>query len=95
MPSLPRPEGNTSMLSRKVPPIDTTVGIQRRLNQTGFNAGPEDNIYGPKTTAAVKRFQRFCKENADGDNPRIIDSGPIDGIAGPLTKKALLHFYGS
>jgi N-acetylmuramoyl-L-alanine amidase len=81
-------------LSRKLPPIETVVGLQRRLNQTGFDAGKEDGIYGPKTTEAVRRFQRFCKENA-GTDPRIIDSGPIDGVAGPLTRRALLTFYGS
>jgi peptidoglycan hydrolase-like protein with peptidoglycan-binding domain len=91
----PRPEGNLVNLSRRLPPIDTTMGIQRRLNQTGFNAGPEDDIYGPKTTAAVMRFQQYCKFNAGGDNPRIIDAGPVDGIAGPLTQAALLQFYGS
>jgi len=90
-----RPEGNTLQLSRRLSPIETTVGVQRRLNQLGFNAGLEDNIYGPKTTAAVKRFQAFCKERAGGDDPRIIDSGPIDGIVGPLTRRALLRFYGS
>ena len=89
------PEGNIANLSRRLPPIDSTVGVQRRLNQTGFNAGSEDDIYGPKTTAAVKRFQEFCKRNAGGIDPRIIDSGPVDGIAGPITKAALLSFYGS
>ena len=90
-----RPEGNMIQLSRRLPPIDTTLGIQRRLNQTGFNAGPEDGIYGPKTTAAVLRFQQFCADNVGKGNPRIIDSGPVDGIAGATTQAALLHFYGS
>ena len=90
-----RAEGNTFNLSRRLQPIDTTEGIQRRLNQTGFDAGPEDGIYGPRTTAAVRRFQQFCQDNANGGNPRIIDSGPVDGIAGPITKAALLFFYGS
>jgi peptidoglycan hydrolase-like protein with peptidoglycan-binding domain len=90
-----RPEGNMIMLSRRLPPLDSTLGLQRRLNQAGFKAGPEDDIYGPKTQAAVRRFQAFCAANAGGDNPRIIDAGPLDGIAGRLTKAALLHFYGS
>ena len=95
MASTPIPEGNTFNLSRRLPPIDTTLGIQRRLNQADFDAGPEDDIYGPKTTAAVKRFQQFANDNAGGSDPRIIESGPVDGIAGPLTKQALLSFYGS
>ncbi len=90
-----RAEGNTFNLSRRLPSIDTTIGIQRRLNQAGFNSGPEDDVYGPKTTAAVTRFQQFCRDNAGGEDPRIIDSGPIDGIAGRITKAALLSFYGS
>ena len=94
MASIPRPPGNMIMLSRKVASIDTTIGVQRRLNQMGFDAGTEDNIYGPKTTAAVKRFQQFCKDHA-GEHFRIMDSGPVDGIVGPITTAALLRFYGS
>lgn len=90
-----RAAGNTVNLSRRLMPIDTTEGIQRRLNQAGFDAGKEDGIYGPRTTAAVRRFQHFAKDNANGSDPRLIDSGPIDGIAGPITKRALLSFYGS
>jgi peptidoglycan hydrolase-like protein with peptidoglycan-binding domain len=90
-----RPEGNVFDLSRRLPPIDTTLGIQRRLNQTGFKSGKEDDIYGPITTGAVKRFQQFCKNNVGGADPRLIDSGPVDGVAGPITKAALLSFYGS
>jgi len=95
MASFPPPEGNTVMLTRRLSPIDTTIGIQERLNQTGFDSGPEDGIYGPQTKAAVRRFQQFCKSRAGGEDPRIIDSGPVDGIVGPLTKNALLTFYGS
>jgi peptidoglycan hydrolase-like protein with peptidoglycan-binding domain len=90
-----RPEGNTANLSRKLAPIDTTIGIQRRLNQAGFKSGKEDGVYGPITTGAVRRFQAFCKANAGGPDPRIIDAGPVDGIAGPLTRAALESFYGS
>jgi peptidoglycan hydrolase-like protein with peptidoglycan-binding domain len=90
-----RSQGNTFNLSRRLPSIETTLGVQRRLNQTGFDAGPEDGIYGPKTTAAVRRFQQFARDNAGGGDPRIIDSGTVDGIAGPITQRALLSFYGS
>jgi mannosyl-glycoprotein endo-beta-N-acetylglucosaminidase len=90
-----RPEGNTVNLSRRLMPVDTVIGLQRRLNQSGFDSGKEDGIYGPKTTAAVRRFQIFSRDNAGGADPRIIDPGPIDGIAGPRTQAALLSFYGS
>lgn len=48
------------------------INIQKRLNNWGYNAGAVDGIYGAKTEAAVKRFQRN-----NGLTP--------DGIAGPGT----------
>jgi hypothetical protein len=75
--------------------IDTPMGAQRRLDETGFDAGVEDGIDGPKTRAAVRRFQQFCHNNVGGTDPRVIDAGPIDGIFGPITREALLRFYGS
>lgn len=46
--------------------------IQTRLKNWGYMDGPVDGIYGPKTEAAVKKFQR-----KHGLTP--------DGIAGPAT----------
>ena len=46
--------------------------IQSRLSKWGYNPGAVDGIYGAKTEAAVKRFQRN-----NGLTP--------DGIAGPAT----------
>ena len=51
----------------KVDRIDRTIGVQQRLNAAGFESGPEDNIYGPKTKAGVKKFQQFCKNNHHGE----------------------------
>ena len=31
--------------------------VQRRLNRLGFNAGPEDGVYGRQTRAAMADFQ--------------------------------------
>lgn len=50
----------------------TTLWLQKDLNFLGYNAGPEDNDYGPKTREAVKRFQ---------EDFRLA----VDGIAGPDT----------
>jgi hypothetical protein len=58
MASIPGPTGNAVTLRRKLAPIETTIGTQRRLNHTGFGA--------------VRA---------------------IDGIVGPITRAALLHFY--
>lgn len=40
--------------------------IQRRLDQLGFEAGPVDGIPGPKTVAAIRRFQREVGLEATG-----------------------------
>jgi len=50
--------------------------LQRRLAVAGFPPGPADGLYGPRTAAAVFRFQAA--------------SGLVtDGIAGPRTEAAL------
>ncbi len=50
--------------------------LQRRLNELGYNPGPVDGIFGPRTEAAVRAFQR--------------DAGLVpDGIVGPRTRAAL------
>lgn len=37
---------------------DHVAILQGRLHEMGFDAGPIDGIFGPKTTAAVQNFQR-------------------------------------
>lgn len=55
---------------------DDVRELQHRLNQLGFNAGPEDGIFGPLGHAALEEFQR---------NVGL----PTDGVAGPRTVAAL------
>ena len=38
-------------------PLDSVEGQQARLNQLGFEAGPVDGKYGPKTTSAMRAYQ--------------------------------------
>src|SRR3984957_353761 len=40
--------------------------LQRRLTTLGFAPGPVDGRYGPRTTAAVERFQSAYGLNTDG-----------------------------
>lgn len=54
--------------------------VQSQLSSVGFNPGPLDGRYGPKTAAAVLAFQRT-------DPDRV--GGKIDAIAGPYTQAAL------
>ncbi|HLL55984.1 MAG TPA: peptidoglycan-binding protein [Myxococcaceae bacterium] len=50
--------------------------VQRQLRAAGFSPGPIDNKFGPRTEAAVRRFQE-----AHGLK--------VDGIVGPRTRAAL------
>lgn len=55
---------------------DDVRELQHRLNQLGFNAGPEDGIFGPLAHGAVAEFQR---------NVGLA----VDGVAGSRTIAAL------
>jgi peptidoglycan hydrolase-like protein with peptidoglycan-binding domain/DNA invertase Pin-like site-specific DNA recombinase len=50
--------------------------VQRTLRRLGWQPGPVDGLYGPRTEAAVTRFQSAAKVAADG-------------IVGPHTRHAL------
>jgi peptidoglycan hydrolase-like protein with peptidoglycan-binding domain/tetratricopeptide (TPR) repeat protein len=50
--------------------------LQRRLDGQGYSPGPVDGRYGPRTEIAVERFQTARDLR-------------VDGIAGPLTLRAL------
>ena len=56
-----------------VPPVRV---VQRSLRKLGFEPGPLDGLYGPRTEAAVIRFQSAATVAADG-------------IVGPQTRHAL------
>jgi peptidoglycan hydrolase-like protein with peptidoglycan-binding domain len=50
--------------------------LQRVLRLFGYSSSPIDGVYGPATTASVKRFQQASHLDADG-------------IVGPATLRAL------
>lgn len=57
---------------------DDVAELQHRLNALGFDAGREDGIFGPRTEAAVREFQRNAGIAADG-------------VLGPATRAALIQ----
>jgi peptidoglycan hydrolase-like protein with peptidoglycan-binding domain/DNA invertase Pin-like site-specific DNA recombinase len=62
-----KPEGATSVRE-----------VQRTLHRQGWRPGPVDGLYGPRTKAAVTRFQSAARIG-------------VDGIVGPQTRRALTH----
>ena len=57
--------------------LNTVAGVQFALSKVGYDPGSIDGIDGPSTQASLKAFQAATGIEADG-------------IAGPITKKALL-----
>ena len=45
---------------------DDVIPLQEKLNERGFEAGPADGIPGPRTRAAIRRFQKEQGMIADG-----------------------------
>ena len=66
----------------RLAPHDVLLGVQQRLNNLGFHAGPEDGVDGPRTRGAVSWFQQMNKLK-------------VDGIAGDDTQAKLKELYGS
>jgi len=57
--------------------LELLGGVQQQLKRLGYDPGPVDGIFGPKTEAAVKKFQR---------DSQVLD---MDGIPGFFTKREL------
>jgi len=62
--------------------IETTAGIQARLNNLNHHAGGVDGITGRKTLAAIRQFQQQHQLVVDGD-------------AGPVTQQKLKEIHGN
>jgi N-acetylmuramoyl-L-alanine amidase len=65
----------------QVDPINSTSGVQARLNNLGYDCGPVDGVLGERTRSALQAFQRHHD---------IEQSGEID----QMTQDALHEKYG-
>lgn len=68
--------GTTTTKPAENPTVTANKEIQQDLADLGFYSGPINGIYGPLTTAAVKKFQARA-------------TLPVDGVAGPQTMAAI------
>ncbi|MGL1833606.1 peptidoglycan-binding domain-containing protein [Rhodocyclaceae bacterium SMB388] len=50
----------------------TVLGLQRELNQLGFDAGPADGLMGARTRSAIQAYQR--------DNQLLVDGQPTASL---------------
>jgi len=69
------------LLVANLEPVESTRGVQSRLNNLGYASGPVDGIFGPRTRAATRSFQQ---------DQNIV----VDGIVGDQTETHLVAEYG-
>jgi hypothetical protein len=62
-------------------PVEELSGIQARLNNLGYEAGSVNGLPGPRTEAAIRRFQEWAGLK-------------VDGSAGENTQRALGATHG-
>jgi hypothetical protein len=58
--------GMTQQMQHQTMNRETIRSVQRRLNQLGYRAGPEDGIMGPRTRGAISAYQRKMGMQPDG-----------------------------
>lgn len=67
---------------------DTVRQVQQKLNEEGYQVGPVDGIWGPKTESAIKNFQQAKGMEATGTLNEDtlaelnIEGQPMTGAAG-------------
>jgi len=71
-----QPSGQLTATLRRGSKGSQVVILQQKLNKLGYNCGTADGIFGAKTEAAVKAFQKAKKLT-------------VDGIVGAKTRAAL------
>lgn len=60
-----------------LPPCDSIVGAQERLNHLHYSLGDPDGVLGPLTIAALRRFQRDHGLVESG----VLDAATVDRLA--------------
>ncbi len=55
-------------------------GIQQALVENGYDPGPADGVMGPKTAAAIRRYQE--------DHDLLVDGRPTAELAAHLNRRA-------
>jgi hypothetical protein len=66
--------GMTQHMQGQVMNRETIRSVQRRLNQLGYRAGPEDGIIGPRTRRAIAAYQgRMGMESNGMLTPDLVD----------------------
>lgn len=57
-------------------PRNTIRQVQRTLAELGYEPGPIDGLYGPKTASAIREFQRASDKPVTG----VISSSLLDDL---------------
>jgi len=66
--------GMTQQMQGRVMDRETIRSVQRRLNQLGYRAGPEDGIMGPRTHRAISAYQARTGMESNGMlTPDLVD----------------------
>lgn len=74
-----KPGDPIPVMAPNKPDLSTIEGVQIALTKLGYDPGAIDGEDGPRTRAAVQKFQSEHQP----------DAGPVDGVAGAKTRAAL------
>jgi hypothetical protein len=76
--------GMTERMQTQMMNRETIRSVQRRLNQLGYQAGPEDGMMGPQTHRAISAYQNRMGMQPNG----VLTPGMVDEMMGPMGKSA-------
>ena len=73
--------GSATLKIGSLTPRSRLEGMQARMTNLGWDVGPTDNLYGPRTRRGTKAFQAFYKIS-------------VDGVIGNQTRSKAKEVYG-